>query len=189
MSTDTSEKAFQKDFYTYLENTGYIRRNSNDYTVGTCLDEDLVIEFVESTQSNQWNKFKNVHKENAKKDFIKSLSIAIANKGTIEVLRNGFHDIGHFKLFFPKPSSYLNPDAVEKYNKNIFSVVDELKYEDKASSNRLDLVIFINGIPISTIELKDTFSQGVENAIKQYKTDRDPNEKLFKNSIIHFCNE
>ena len=187
MSTDTSEKAFQKDFYTYLENTGYIRRDSNDYTVESCLDEDLVIEFVESTQSIQWNKFKKVHKENAKKEFIKSLSRAIVNNGTIEVLRNGFRDISHFKLFFPKPSSYLNPEAVEKYEKNIFSVIDELEYENKVNSNRLDLVIFINGIPISTIELKNTFSQGVENAIKQYKMDRDPNEKLLKNSIIHFA--
>ena len=161
MSTDTSEKAFQKDFYTYLENTGYIRRDSNDYTVESCLDEDLVIEFVESTQSIQWNKFKKVHKENAKKEFIKSLSRAIVNNGTIEVLRNGFRDISHFKLFFPKPSSYLNPEVVEKYEKNIFSVIDELEYENKVNSNRLDLVIFINGIPISTIELKNTFSQGV----------------------------
>ena len=188
MSTDTSEKVFQEDICEYLENSGYVRRNSNsDYDVNSCLDEELVIRFIESTQPNNWNTFKKAHKENSVKDFINSLKSEISYRGAIEVLRNGFHDMRHFKLFFPKPHSLLNIEAMENYNKNIFSVIDELEYENHPNGNRIDVVIFINGIPISTIELKDTFSQGVENAMAQYKTDRDPNEKIFKNSIIHFA--
>ena len=183
MSTDITEKAFQEDICKYLESTGYVRRDSNShFDAVNCLDEKLVIEFISSTQLNKWKKFKNVHKENSEKDFIVSLKNAIINFGVIEVLRNGFHDVDHFQLFFPKPHSSLNIEAMEKYNKNIFSVIDELEYENRHHGNRIDIVIFINGIPISTIELKNTFSQGVENAIKQYKNDRDPNEKIFKNS-------
>ena len=84
-------------------------------------------------------------------------------------MRNGFKDVGcYFKLFYPKPNNQKNPDLFEKFEGNIFSVIDELEYQDKEKGNRLDLVIFINGLPILTIELKDTFSQGVENAMKQY---------------------
>ena len=62
-----------------------------------------------------------------------------------------------------------------------------MEYQDKEKGNRLDLVIFINGLPILTIELKDTFSQGVENAMKQYREDRDPREKIFKRCLVHFA--
>ncbi len=112
----------------------------------------------------------------------------IEKKGTINVLRNGFKDAGcYFKLFYPKPNNRKNPDLFEKFEKNIFSVIDELEYEERGKGHRLDLVIFINGIPIITIELKDTFSQGVERAIKQYKEDRDPREKIFQRCFVHFA--
>lgn len=188
MSTDTSEKAYQKDIYTYLESTGYVKRTTKDYEVNTCLDIELVLRFIQSTQPKAWKNFENVFKENAPEKFIASLVHNIDKNGTIEVLRKGFKDAGtKFKLFYPKPNNNLNPDLEEKFNQNIYSVIDELEYEDKEHGNRLDLVIFINGIPISTIELKDTFSQGVENAIKQYKYDRDPREHLFKKCLIHFA--
>ncbi len=92
-----------------------------------------------------------------------------------------------FKLFYSKPNNNKNPDLFQKFEKNIFSVIDELEYEQKDPSNRLDLAIFINGLPVLTVELKDTFSQGVENAIKQYQKDRDPREKIFKRCLVHFA--
>jgi len=191
MTTDTREKVFQKDFYEHLVNTGYTKRTTDNYDIGTCLDKELVLKFIKTTQPIEWKKFA-VHNGGedsikAENNFINSLVSQINNKGTIEVLKQGFRDIGNFKLFYPKPYTSLNPDLVEKYNQNIFSVVDELEYQNREHGNRLDLVIFINGIPISTIELKDTFSQGVENAINQYKYDRDPREQLFKNCLIHFA--
>lgn len=207
MSTDTSEKAFQRDFYTYLESTGYLKRTTKDYNVATCLDIELVLDFVKKTQpkawkkfskhnggltpenshKKDWNNFSNYDRNNPEVKFIISLVRQISNKGTIEVLRNGFRDVAKFDLFYPKPNNNLNPDLKAKFNQNIFSVVDELEYENKTNGNRLDLVIFINGIPISTIELKNTFSQGVENAMEQYKKDRDPRELLFRNCLVHFA--
>ena len=112
----------------------------------------------------------------------------IEKKGTINILRNGFKDVGcNFKLFYPKPNNNKNPDLFDKFEQNIFSVVDELEYENREKGNRLDLVIFVNGLPILSIELKDTFSQGVEKAIKQYKEDRDPREKIFQRCLVHFA--
>ena len=187
MSTDTSEKGFQKDFYTYLESTGYIKRTTKDYNVKTCLDVELVLNFIQTTQPKAWKKFTKHNKGNPEVTFIKSLVRHIKKNGTIDVLRRGFKDIAKFDLFYPRPNNTLNPELKAKFKKNIFSVIDELEYEDKEKGNRLDLVIFINGIPISTIELKDTFSQGVENAIKQYKNDRDPKEAIFRNCLVHFA--
>ena len=92
-----------------------------------------------------------------------------------------------YKLFYPKPNNRKNPDLFDKFEKNIFSVIDELEYEQKEGGKRLDLVVFINGLPIITIELKDTFSQGVEKAIKQYQEDRDPREKIFHRCFVHFA--
>ena len=187
MSTDTSEKGFQKDFYTYLESTGYEKRSTANYDVGSCLDVELVLKFIQTTQPNAWRRFARHNKGSPEVNFIKSLARQINNYGTIEVLRNGFRDISKFELFYPRPNNDLNPELKAKFNKNIFSVIDELEYENRENGNRLDLVIFINGIPISTIELKDTFSQGVENAIKQYKKDRNPREPIFKNCLVHFA--
>lgn len=188
MSTDTSEKGFQKDIINYLTSTGYKKRTTNDYNVVSCLDVELVLRFVHATQPKAWKKFARINKANPEASFISSLVRRINKYGTIDVLRNGFRDAGtKFNLFYPPPNSNLNPELKAKFNQNIFSVVDELEYENKDKGNRLDLVIFINSIPISTIELKDTFSQGVENAIKQYKKDRDPKEQLFKNCLVHFA--
>lgn len=93
----------------------------------------------------------------------------------------------YFKLFYPKPNNNKNPDLFEKYEANIFSAVDELEYEKKNLGNRVDLALFINGIPVISIELKDTFSQGVEKAMKQYREDRNPNELFFKRCFVHFA--
>ena len=188
MSTDTSEKGFQKDIINYLTSTGYEKRTTKNYDVSSCLDVELVLKFINTTQPKEWKKFARIHKSNPEASFISSLVKRINKYGTIDVLRNGFRDAGtKFNLFYPPPNNSLNPELKAKFNQNIFSVVDELEYENKTNGNRLDLVIFINGIPISTIELKNTFSQGVENAIEQYKKDRDPREPLFKNCLVHFA--
>lgn len=189
MSTDTTEKRFQNDIIDHLESTSYVRRNSiRNYHKAMCLDPELTLQFIMDTQLKEWKKFKRVYGEKAEEKFFYRLINEIDNKGTIHVLRNGFRDVGaYFDLFYPQPNNNRNPDLFEKFSSNIFSVIDELEYEDRESGNRIDLVIFINGLPILTIELKDSFSQGVENAMKQYQNDRDPREKLFQRCLVHFA--
>ena len=186
--TNTSEKAFQNDIIAHLVSTGYCKRGSENYNRASCLDPELTLKFIHDTQPREWRKFERVYGDDAERKFFYRLVNEIDKKGTINVLRNGFKDVGClFKLFYQKPNNRKNPDLFEKFEKNIFSVIDELEYEQKEDGKRLDLVIFINGLSIITIELKDTFSQGVERAINQYKQDRDPRELIFKRCFIHFA--
>lgn len=188
MTTNTTEKDYQNSIVNYLANHGYLHRNTENYKVNLYLDAELLLKFIISTQKRNWNRFKDFYKDNAEKRFFDSVIREIKNKGTIKVLREGFKDSGiQFNFFYPKPNNNKNPALFEKFSQNIFSVIDELEYENKENGNRLDLVIFVNGIPISTIELKDTFSQGVEKAVKQYRQDRNPKEQLFKNCLVHFA--
>lgn len=189
MTTNTTEKRFQNDIINHLESTGYLHRNSiQNYNKASCLDPELTLKFIMDTQPREWKKFKQVYGDKAEQKFLYRLVSEVEKKGTIHVLRNGFKDVGaYFSLFYPQPNNNKNPDLFKKYDGNIFSVIDELEYEDREHGNRLDLVVFINGLPVLTIELKDTFSQGVENAIKQYREDRDPREKIFKRCLVHFA--
>ena len=186
--TDTTEKVFQNDIIAHLLSTGYVKRGNENYNRASCLDPELTLKFIHDTQEKTWKKFQRVYGDKTEQKFFYRLISEIERKGTINVLRNGFKDAGcSFKLFYPRPNTRKNPELFEKFEKNIFSVIDELEYEQKENSNRLDLVVFINGLPIITIELKDTFSQGVEKAIKQYKEDRDPKEPIFQRCFVHFA--
>ena len=188
MISNTTEKAFQNEIIAHLTSTGYRQRGNNNYNRASCLDPELTLKFIHDTQEKTWRKFQRIYGEQAEKKFFYRLVNEIEKKGTINILRSGFKDSGcQFRLFYPKPNTKKNPDLFDKFEKNIFSVIDELEYEQKEESKRLDLVIFINGLPIITIELKDTFSQGVEKAIKQYKEDRDPREPLFRRCLVHFA--
>ncbi len=189
MSSDTSEKRFQNDIIDHLMSTGYMKRNTHrDYNKASCLDPELTLKFIHDTQEKTWKKWQRIYGEKSEQKFFFRLVSEIDRKGTIHVLRNGFKDAScNFKLFYPQPNNNKNPDSFMNFESNIFSVIDELEYQEKDNGNRIDLVIFINGLPILTLELKDTFAQGVENAIKQYKEDRDPREKIFKRCFVHFA--
>ena len=188
MPTDTSEKGFQRDIIAHLTSTGYVNRQTMNFNKGACLDPELTLKFILDTQEKEWKKYKKIYGDKSTEKFLLRLVREIESKGTIYILRNGFKDVGcKFDLFYPKPNNKKNPDLFEKFGKNIFSIIDELEYQNKQQGNRLDLVIFINGLPIVTIELKDTFSQGVEKAIKQYKENRDPTEPLFQKTVVHFA--
>lgn len=188
MTTDTTEKAFQNDIIAHLVSTGYRQRGNHNYNRAPCIDPELTLKFIQDTQEREWKKFQRVYGEQSERKFFYRLINGIDKKGTINVLRNGFKDVGcHFDLFYPKPNNRKNPDLFEQFENNIFSVIDELEYEQKEDGKRLDLVISVNGLPIITVELKDTFSQGVERAIEQYKEDRDPRETIFQRCFVHFA--
>ena len=188
MITNISEKDFQDHIVNHLLSTGYVKRELSNYVRVICLDPELTLKFILNTQPKEWEKFQNIYKDDAEKKFLARLVKEIERKGTINILRNGFKDVGcYFKLFYPKPNTHKNPDLFKKFEENIFSVIDELKYEKKENGNRLELVIFVNGLPVITIELKDTFSQGVEKAINQYKNNRASSEPIFQRCLVHLA--
>ena len=122
--------------------------------------------------------------------FLKRLAAEIERRGALDVLRNGIKDSGcKFRLAYFRPASGLNEETRRLHAANLFAVVRQLHYSEK-NENSLDLVLFLNGIPIFTAELKNPLNgQDVEDAIRQYKTDRDPREPLFAygRCLAHFA--
>ncbi|WP_026945770.1 type I restriction endonuclease subunit R [Algoriphagus marincola] len=183
-STDTTEKGLESHITNYLvEANRYIQRESTDYNNVSCLDEDLLFQFLETTQPKAVEKLKRYHKDLYRQKIIKRLNDRIQAKGVIEVLRKGIVDgftDTKLKLFYDKPVSAYNASASVLYQANIFSVIRQVYYSTK-NKNSLDMVVFINGLPVITFELKNELTkQNVKHAINQYKKDRDPNEELFR---------
>ena len=122
--------------------------------------------------------------------FLQRLAAEIEQRGALDVLRNGIKDSGcKFQLAYFRPASGLNEETQRLHAANLFALVRQLRYSAK-NENSLDLVLFLNGIPIFTAELKNPLTgQDVEDAIRQYKTDRDPREPLFAygRCLAHFA--
>ena len=180
-----------KPLYGDYEAGGFEKKTSRDFDTEFCLIPEDAFRFVKETQSDQWERFKNYHGDKAEREFLDKLNLKISRHGTIEVLRNGFKlPAGRFnRMAYFKPANELNEDLVKKYESNIFSVVRQLQYRED-SRQAPDLTIFLNGLPIFTVELKNPpTGQTVEDAKRQYKQDRDPREPLFSYNrcLAHFA--
>ena len=169
---------------------GYLKRLPTDYNRGLCLLERDVFDFILATQPKEWKRLKQHHGHDVNERFATRLSREIAARGTHDVLRNGIKDSGiKLHLAFFRPSSGLNEELQRLHAANLFAVVRQLAYSEK-NEKTLDLALFLNGIPIFTAELKNPLTgQTVEDAIRQYKTDRDPREPLFarRRCLAHFA--
>ncbi|NER01062.1 MAG: type I restriction endonuclease subunit R, partial [Cyanothece sp. SIO2G6] len=183
------DELFTKGGYAFVDyNSGAAK---GAYNVSNALDPELVLSFIESTQPKQWNSLKGIHGDAAGDILIEYLSKELETKGMLKVLRQGFKCFGKkFRIVYFAPSNGMNPDTQASYEANVLSVTRQLYYS-AANRNSLDIVLFLNGLPIVTMELKNPMSgQTVENAKKQYKNDRDPKELLFqfkKRALVHFA--
>ena len=169
---------------------GYHKREPEEYDRALCLIPKDVIDFIYVTQPKEWEKLKQYHGAEVKEKFLKRLSSEVAKRGALEVFRKGIRDSGcKFRLAYFQPSSGLNPELQDLFRANIFSVVRQVHYSEK-NENSLDLVLFLNGLPIFTAELKNPLTgQTVQNAVNQYRFDRDPREPPFKfgRCLAHFA--
>jgi len=169
---------------------GYHKRAPEDYDRALCLIPRDVLDFILATQPKEWERLKQHHGEEVKERFLKRLTAEIEHRGALDVLRNGIKDSGcKFQLAYFHPASGLNAEIQRLYQANLFSVIRQLKYSLK-NENSLDLALFINGIPVFTAELKNPLTgQTIEDAIRQYKTDRDPREPLlaYGRCLAHFA--
>jgi len=169
---------------------GYRRRRPEDYDRTLCLLPRDALDFVLATQPKEWKRLEQHHGTAVREQFLKRLAAEIARRGALDVLRNGLKDSGcKFRLAYFRPASGLNEETRRLHAANLFSVVRQLRYSTK-NENSLDLALFLNGIPIFTAELKNPLTgQDVEDAIRQYKTDRDPREPLlaYRRCLAHFA--
>lgn len=184
--TDTSEKGFQKLITKELiTNGGYVESVSSDFDREFCLNKEQLLSFIEQTQPEKYEMLQ----RKGERAFLVRLDEKLRKLGVIEVLRKGVKHVDKtIDLFYRKPSSAYNKKDLDKYRANIFAVTQELKYSLE-NENRLDLAVFLNGIPVITTELKNPLSgQTVHNGIRQYQNDRDPKEKIFSfaRCMVHF---
>jgi type I restriction enzyme R subunit len=174
--------------------SGWLAGNSKDYDRTYALDAPQLFHFLHATQPDSLKKlviadYKDAKDMNRQK-FLARLSNEIGKRGVIDVLRKGVdHGPLHFDLFYGTPSPG-NAKAATLFAKNRFSVTRQLRYSTDETRRALDLCLFINGLPLSTFELKNSLTkQTVEDAIEQYRRDRDPREKLFEfgRCVVHFA--
>jgi type I restriction enzyme R subunit len=169
---------------------GYRSRLADEYDRTLCLIPRDVIDFVLATQPKEWQRLAQHYGAAVEEQFLKRLASEIARRGTLDVLRNGIKDSGvRFRLAYFRPASGLNEETRRLHEANLFAVIRQLRYSTR-NEKSLDLVLFLNGLPIFTAELKNPLTgQEVENAIRQYKTDRDPREPLFSygRCLAHFA--
>lgn len=191
MKKHTEERLEDAIEYQFLENDCYQKGVSEDFDAGRAIEPARVLSFIQNTQDKQWQALKGIHGSDTEKVVLDDLCKTLETQGMLNVLRHGFKCYGKkLKVAFFAPSTKLNPDTLAQYKANTLSVTRQLYFSpnDKKS---LDMVLFLNGLPIVTMELKNHFTgQNVEDAKHQYKTDRDPKEKLFefkKRALVHFA--
>lgn len=190
MPTNVSEKQLETILVDYLRDVhGYEQGVSEDYSKDYALDTARVKRFLISTQRQKVENTGCFASEISERKFFMELDKQLANRGVTDVLRKGFRFISElFDMYYPLPSE-LNPTAQELYKKNIFCVTRQLFYS-KENQNSIDVMISMNGLPLITIELKNHYTgQTVENAVKQYQTDRDPKDPLLapKRCAVHMA--
>ncbi len=185
-----TEKKFEVHIEAHLLASGYIKGQSADYDRELCLIPTEVIAFISATQPNAYEQLQMQYGGATDDNLCRRLAKEIGKRGTLDVLRKGFKDRGcSFKLAYFKPVSGMNPDHLALYQQNRFTITRQLFYST-LNNNSLDVALFFNGLPLITCELKNSLTgQFVEEAIKQYRNDRDPKEALFKfkRCLVHFA--
>jgi len=212
MSTDTTEAALEACIERFLtgdvsaptsndgklkedganyqagKGVGYVRGKSSDYNAEFALDEVKFWQFLEATQADELAKLH--YKPDFKRQVVERLHRKLKKDGILSVLKKGLDvDNAHFDLLYRLPYNTLSDKVIAKFDSNVFSVTRQI-YFSTADSKSVDMVIFLNGLPIATLELKNPWTgQNVTHAKKQYCFDRDPKETLFqfRRCLVHFA--
>ena len=181
MNNILSEKEYQHFIMDNLEsNNGYVIRKDKNFDRLYAMDKEMFFKFLNDTQPDEMAALRKIYKADLQETLVNYLNMEITKKrsSVLEVLKHGIEISNiHLDLIYTKPATDFNRELVAKYQKNIFSVMEEVWASD---DERIDLVIFLNGIAIMTFELKcNAAGQSYEDAIYQYRTDRNPKTRLF----------
>lgn len=222
MTASAHEAAFQNDIIQDMLNAGWVLGTASKYDRERALYGEDCLAFVKRTQAKTWEKYQGLYPHDPDGAFLTQLASQLSKAdpnasdhhlrtfGTLGVLRHGLKDKScSFRLCQFKPDHNLNPEALVAYEANILRVVPELIYSPYATQQhlaasgsvakawRIDLVLFVNGLPVATLELKSEFKQAVERAIHQYRTTRlakdpatnkaEPLLTFKRGALVHFA--
>jgi type I restriction enzyme R subunit len=191
MPTDTSEKGLESLIVASLiEEAEFVAGDPKDYDREHAVDTAKLMAFLKAAQPEVVERLGIGDDGPNRQKFLNRLQGEITKRGVIELIRKGLdHLSAKVQLFYGTPSPG-NPKAAEQYAANIFSITRQLRYSKDETQLALDLCLFINGLPIATFELKNRLTkQTVEDAVQQYKRDRDSRELLFLfgRCVVHFA--
>ena len=189
----SKESHFEDEvFDSLVARGGWIGGLANDLDFDTGLALAELLTFIAATQIDTWNSFlvqMGSDPDRAQLEFRKRVAAEIDKRGTVDVLRNGVKGWGlKFDLCYFKPAHGLTPLLVERYEANRVTVTRQQRYSSK-HANTLDLCLWVNGLVVATVELKNELTgQTVEDAKAQYRIDRDPKDPLLaRRAIVHFA--
>ncbi|MBM7455265.1 type I restriction enzyme R subunit [Oceanisphaera litoralis] len=192
------EQVFQDHIISALAAQGWLVGESAKYDRERALYPEDLLAFVQETQPEAWQKYGKLYGEQPEQHLLNAAVRQLAHpaKGALWLLRNQIEDRGHrLKLASFKPDHDLNPELLARYRANRLRVVPELVYSPHGYEGRLDLTLFLNGIPVATLELKSCFKQSLENAKNQYRYDRqtkthgkaEPLLTFRRGALVHFA--
>ncbi|MFS2221019.1 type I restriction endonuclease subunit R [Pantoea sp. B65] len=198
MNDKARERAFQDHIIDELTRTGWLLGDSAHYDKERALYPEDLLAFVQESQPEGWSKYCKTYSEQPERHLLDAAvrQLARPEGGTLWLLRNQIEDRGHrIKVASFKPDHNLNPELLTRYRTNRLRVVPELVYSPNGYDGRIDLTLFLNGIPIATLELKSCFKQSLENAKKQYRFDRqlktlgrdEPLLSFRRGALVHFA--
>lgn len=178
-------KATDKQSFNYIEDGTYQVLDNHGYSdlPGHGVDIMTLVDYVQTTQPKTWGLFeKRCKTADPTRMFFKAFQDAVSHDGILHVLKHGFKHRGlKFKVVEFRPESGLNPKTEALYRKNCLRCIRQFHYSATDTRNTVDMVLDVNGIPLVALELKDQFTgQTYENAIRQWKFDRDPREEAFR---------
>jgi len=200
MSTLHKEIHLETEICEHLAAHGwlYAEGDAKTYDRELALFPADILAWVQQTQPKAWETLVKNHGASAGVALVQRVRQVLDQQGTLEVLRHGVDMVG-LKQSLPlaqfRPALAMNPDTVARYGANRLRVVRQVHYSQQ-NENALDLVLFLNGIPVATTEIKSDFTQSVEDAVDQYRFDRDPHPKgkvaepllSFPNgALVHFA--
>ena len=204
---DSRELQFQQDIITAMTAQGWLTGPASGYDRRTALYTEDFLGYFKGAWPERWEKFAKANPSDPDGVLVQKLVRELEQNGTLDVLRHGFKLPGvKIEACSLQPDHGMNPDTLKRYQCNRLRVVPEVSYSpharDAASSGqsynpRLDLVLFVNGIPTATLELKSEFKQSVENAKRQYRNDRPVKDPLTRKpeplltfrrgALVHFA--
>lgn len=198
MPTKDNEAAYEAEICAYLADHGWLYSpNDTGYEREHALFPEDIFAWLEDTQPQELEKLRRMHNGDTEPNFLKRLVDLIEKDGALSILRHGFkHLNARFDLMQPRPANTLNPETWDRYRKNRVRIMRQVHYSS-SNGNSIDLVVFVNGIPVATMELKTDFKQSVHDAIHQYREDRPPKDPKTKRpeplltfnrgALVHFA--
>ena len=192
MQSILSEKEYQTQILEYLEtNNGFTIRQATDYDRLFAMDRGMLFKFLEDTQPDTMTALRKIYKNDTEETIVNVINQnTTSEKGSlVEVLKRGVEISNyHLDLMYGKPATTFNKTLNKLYGMNVFSAMEEVWASD---NERIDVVLFLNGLAIVSIELKCNVSgQNYQNAIAQYRQQRDPKTRLFRfkaGTIVNFA--